>query len=143
MFHQTINEMQVFFSHYVYYLISKYLRVVAVHSLVWIERLIFLLPANLRKCPYSWNRLSSRNISYGRFFISAKLAKSDSFNNSSSLRFCLKIQSGGKEMKKIIGIIWRKRSSGFLRILFFTVAFFLFLTPAGGSNPAGHSLTLT
>ncbi len=25
----------------------------------------------------------------------------------------------------------------------FTVPFFLFLTPAGGSNPAGHSLTLT
>ena len=38
-------------------------------------------------------------------------------------------------------IIWRKRSSGFLRI--FTVVFFLFLTPAGGSNPAGANfLTL-
>ena len=35
----------------------------------------------------------------------------------------------------------RKRSSGFLRI--FTVAFLPFLTPAGGSNPAGHSLALT
>ncbi len=34
---------------------------------------------------------------------------------------------------KFFWIIWRKRSSGFLRI--FTVAFFL--TPAGGSNPAG------
>ncbi len=35
----------------------------------------------------------------------------------------------------------RKRSSGFLRV--FTVAFLLFLTPTGSSNPAGHSLTLT
>ena len=42
---------------------------------------------------------------------------------------------------KNIGIKGRKRSSGFLRI--FTVAFLFYLTPAEGSNPAGHSFTLT
>ncbi len=38
-------------------------------------------------------------------------------------------------------IMERKSSSGLRRI--FTVGFPLFLAPAGGSNPAGQSLTLT
>ena len=52
------------------------------------------------------------------------------FNCTSSLTHMISRLSTKKNW-----IIWRKRSSGFLRI--FTEAFFLFLTPAGGSNSAG------
>ncbi len=45
------------------------------------------------------------------------------------------------QFMEIIGIKGRSRSGGFLSV--FTIAFLLFLAPAGGSNPARHSLNLT